>query len=85
MKNILTQAAIDASQSPKAATVVAAVTTGSGVSTILDIIPADIGKIATLIGIALSIILICTHSFKFFLDYKEHKKRMKVLDKELEE
>lgn len=46
---------------PKIASGVSAVTTGAGVTTVLDLIPDDIGKLATLVGIVLSAVLICTH------------------------
>lgn len=46
---------------PKIAAGVSAVTTGTGAGTVLEWIPDDIGKLATLIGIALSIILIRVH------------------------
>lgn len=48
-------------QSPKIAASVSAVTTGTGAGTILEYIPDDIGKLATLIGIILSVILIRVH------------------------
>lgn len=45
----------------KAAIVVSAGTTGSGVGMILDLIPDGIGKLATLVGVVLSIVLIRVH------------------------
>ncbi len=48
-------------QSPKAAAAVSAATTGTGLGTFLDYIPSDIGKLATLVGIILSSVLIRTH------------------------
>lgn len=48
-------------ENTKAAVIVSAGTTGSGLGTILDLIPDGIGKLATLIGIALSIVLIRVH------------------------
>lgn len=46
---------------PKIAAGVSTVTTGTGLGTVLDFIPDDIGKLATLIGIVLSFILIRVH------------------------
>ncbi len=46
---------------PKIAAGVASVTTGTGAGTIFDLIPDDIGKLATLVGIVLSFILIRIH------------------------
>lgn len=43
---------------PKIAAGVSAMTTGTGAGTVLDWIPDDIGKLATLVGIILSVILI---------------------------
>ena len=45
----------------KTAAVVAATTTGTGLGTILDLIPDSIGKLATLVGIFLSLTLLYTH------------------------
>lgn len=59
--------------SPKVAAGVSAVTTGTGAGTILEWIPDDIGKLATLVGIILSVILIRVHLIglkKLQLEYK---------------
>lgn len=48
-------------QSTQTTTVVAVATTGTGLGTILDLIPDDIGKLATVIGILLSLVLIYVH------------------------
>jgi hypothetical protein len=48
-------------ESPKVAAIVSAATTTTGAGTIFDIIPDDIGKLATLVGIILTIILIRVH------------------------
>lgn len=45
----------------KTAAVVAAGTTGTGLGTLLDLIPDSIGKLATLVGVFLSVVLIYTH------------------------
>jgi hypothetical protein len=55
------QEAIQLAQNPKIASGVSALTTGTGVGTFLDWIPNDIGKLATLVGILLSVILIRVH------------------------
>jgi len=57
----------------KMATASAAMTTGTGTATFLDYIPTDIGKLATLIGIILSSVLIYTHIRKYNLEKKSHK------------
>lgn len=48
-------------ESPKVAAIVSAATTTTGAGTIFDIIPDDIGKLATLAGIILTVILIRVH------------------------
>lgn len=51
--------------SPKVGATVAAITTGTGAGSALDWIPDDIGKLATLVGIILSVILIAVHSVAY--------------------
>lgn len=48
-------------ENPKVASGAAAMTTGTGIGTFLDWIPNDIGKLATLVGIILSVVLIRVH------------------------
>ena len=52
---------LSAASSPKAGATVAAVTTGTGMGTIFDYIPDDIGKIGVLVGIILSIVVCRLH------------------------
>ena len=46
------------SQNPKVAAVVASATTGTGAGTILDYIPDDIGKLAVIVGIMVSLMIL---------------------------
>ena len=46
---------------PKTAVITAATTVMTGFGHAIDLIPNDIGKVATLIGIVLSMVLIYTH------------------------
>ncbi len=46
---------------PKTAHVTATLTTGTGLGTVMEWIPDDIGKLATLVGIVLSLVLIRNH------------------------
>lgn len=71
IKSEVIQLAMD----PKTAAVVATTTTGTGISTIFDLIPGDIGKLATLIGMILSIILIYSH----ILSVKKTKLEITIL------
>ena len=71
--------------SPKVATGVSATTTGTGIGTLIDWIPSDIGKLATLVGIALSLVLIYTHLRKGRIEYKKTKLEIEILmEKEAE-
>lgn len=65
--------------SPKIAGGVSAVTTGSGVGTILDLIPDDIGKLATLIGIILSLVLIYTHWRRGRVEFEKTRLEIAIL------
>lgn len=73
LKHVVTELA----QNDKVAATVAAVTTSSGAATWFNWIPSDIGKIATLVGIVLSIVLIITHWRK---GRAEHRKLMMEID-----
>lgn len=63
----------------KIAAPVATITAGTGVAEWLNWIPNDIGKLATVAGIGLSCVLIVTHLFRFYLEFKEHRQRMESL------
>ncbi len=70
---------------PKIASVVSTATTGTGVGTFLDLIPNDIGKLATLVGIILSSVLIYTHWRKGRIEYKKTQLEIAILmEKEAE-
>lgn len=83
MRNIIQDSIQQIAQSGKIAAGTSAATTGSGFATWLEWIPSDIGKLATLIGISLSIVLIFTHVKKHKRDEEEHKKRMEYLRKKI--
>ena len=65
--------------SPKVAGSVSALTTGSGVGTVFDLIPNDIGKLATLIGIILSVVLIYTHWRRGRIQYEKTRLEIEIL------
>lgn len=66
---------------PKVGQTIAAATTTTGLGTILDWIPDDIGKLATLIGIVLSVVLIRLH----WLGVKKQQLELDILkEKEAE-
>lgn len=67
--------------SPKIASGVSAITTGSGVGTFLDLIPDSIGKLATLIGIILSLVLIYTHWRRGRIEYEKTLLEIAILKK----
>jgi len=55
------ESAIQIIQDVRVGGVVATATTGTGIGTVLEWIPDDIGKLAVLVGIILSSILIFSH------------------------
>lgn len=69
----------------KVAGTTAVTTAGTGMATWLDYIPADIGKLATLVGILLSLVLIRSHWKKEKRDRERHKKEMELLNKKIEQ
>lgn len=69
-------------QNPKIATLVSTVTTGTGLGTFLDVIPNDIGKLATLVGIVLSSVLIYTHWRKGRIEYEKIQLEILALKEE---
>lgn len=83
VKNIIQDSIQQIAQSGKAAAGTSAATTGSGVATWLEWIPSDIGKLATVIGISLSLVLIFTHLKKHKRDEEQHKAQMKYLRNKL--
>lgn len=58
---------------------VGAGTSGSGIATWLEMIPNEIGKLATLVGIILSLVLIVMHVRKMRQDARESKLREDLL------
>ena len=65
--------------SAKIATSVAATTVTTGLGTVLEWIPNDIGKLATVIGIILSSVLIYTHWRKGRIEYQKVKLEIKII------
>ena len=65
---------------PKTAALVSVATTGTGISTVLELIPDDIGKLATVIGIILSSVLIYTHYRKGRSEYKKTMLEITILE-----
>lgn len=66
------------------ASTVSAGTTGSGLATWLDLIPNEIGKLATLVGIALSVVLIIMHLKKMNHDSKEAYLKQELLQAQID-
>ena len=58
---------------------IATLTTTTGVAEWLNWIPNDIGKLATLVGILLSLVLIGTHLTRAVLDYRRHRAKMDAI------
>jgi uncharacterized membrane protein YfcA len=60
-------------------------TIGSGLGTVLEMIPNEIGKLATLVGIVLSSVLIYTHWRKGRIEYQKTQLEILILkEKEAE-
>lgn len=85
LKDQVTNAVLTLAQSPKTAGTISAATVASGTGTYLDLIPDDIGKLATLIGIILSIVLIYTHLRKSHLEVKHAKLQMQIMQRREED
>lgn len=69
----------------KTAAGVAATTTGTGLAAWLEKIPPDIGKLATLVGIVLSCVLIVTHIKRYVIDKKLKDLQIAELEAKLKE
>lgn len=77
--------AIDLMSDIKVAWLTVTGTIGSGLGTALEMIPNDIGKLATLIGIILSVVLIYTHLRKGRIEYEKVRLEIIILkEKEAE-
>jgi hypothetical protein len=69
--------------SQPASIVVASGTTVTGLSTWLNLIPSEIGKLATVVGIVLSITLIVMHVRKMRQEARESALREEILREQL--
>lgn len=67
----------------KSAAGVAAATIGSGVGLVLSLIPDDIGKAATAVGLVLSLVLIYTHWRNGRAEYQKKQLEILLLQREL--
>lgn len=70
---------ITAATNVKTAAYTAAGTAGAGTATTFDLIPDDIGKLASCFGIVLTSILIITHLRKGRLDYEKTKLEIAIM------
>ena len=77
MINLIVSTVQSVAQDVRAGAGVAATTTTTGTMTWLEMIPTDIGKLATVIGIILSTVLIWTH-----LEQRAHKQAQRIEEKE---
>lgn len=60
-------------------------TTGTGLVTWLDLIPNEIGKLATLVGICLTLVLIVVHVRKMHSDSREARLREELLQTQIDQ
>lgn len=76
---IIRESAAQLTIDQRIASLVSVVTTGMGMIISLDWIPNDIGKLATLVGILLSVVLIYTHWRKGRIEYKKTQLEIELL------
>ena len=69
----------------KTAIVVAAGSVSSGLGTVFNLIPDDIGNLATLTGIILSSVLIYTHWRKGRIEYEKTRLEIELMKKNIKE
>lgn len=81
---IIKSLAAEALQNPKAAHTIAVATVTTGVSTLLDWIPDDVGKLATLLGIVLTTVLIFTHIRRGQCEHEKAQLEIELLRRKLE-
>lgn len=70
---------------PKIGTAIATSTVGTGISSWLDLIPDDIGKLATVVGIVLSVILIYANILKIGAEKERLRMERDMFEAKLKE
>ena len=85
MKEIIPAFVDQVAHSQKVAATVSGSTMGTGLATALEWIPTDIGKLATLVGIVLSVVLIYSHLIQRKQKNAEHKLKIAIMQNELKE
>lgn len=70
---------VEVLQNPKTGVAVSTTTTGSGLGTVLDLIPNDIGKLATVVGILLSLTIIYVHIARLRMDKQRNELELEIL------
>ena len=69
----------------KTAWVVAGTSATTGTATLLDAIPADIGKLGTIVSCTLGIVLIISHGIKMVREHRIGKLDLQLKRKQLDE
>lgn len=69
----------------RAGALVASATLGTGMASVTEAIPTDVGKIASAVGIALSIVLIYVHLSRERRDRKKSALELELLRRQLED
>jgi len=85
LRDTVAQFAKSATEGPATAVSVSAVTTWFNISYLLDKIPDSIGKLAALIGIFLSLVLIYSHIRLGRIKYKNLLLEIKIKEEKLKE
>ena len=76
MKEQIAEAVNNAAQNPKVGAVIVATVAGSGTSTILELMPVLLGFVTNVVAITSALIFI-------FINIRQHKIKMAILEKEL--
>jgi len=69
----------------KAAIVVTGTSATTGTATFLDLIPDDIGKLATMISMALGLVLIVSHGIKMVREHRIGKIEFQLKERQLQD
>ena len=85
LRHIISDSIQQIGQNAKIAVAASSTTIGTGAATFLEWIPSDIGKLATIVGITLSTVLIYTHLKKEKRSREEHELKMEIMRRSIEE
>lgn len=73
------QCVLNLIQTPKTAVTISSATIGTGVSTVMEVLPQSFGEVASLVGIILSVVLIYVHLRKSGIETRESEVKIAIL------